>query len=98
LKNHTLTKTHNTITLAFNSDSFPKEKYDNLTLICADGLQENNCTYGKTQSTWNCSCKNLKELTKYSLKVATNSGILNRSKSVELPDETITSSLKNKIR
>jgi hypothetical protein len=96
LKEHNLTETYNAIRLDFNKESYPRLRYDNLTLICIDTIDSSqaSCTNNTNLATWSCTCQNLKQIRKYSLQVATNNARLNKSASYLFPNEIYTSSLK----
>jgi hypothetical protein len=96
LKEHNLTETYNAIRLDFKKESYPRLKYDNLTLICIDTIDSSNasCTNNTNLATWSCTCQNLKQIRKYSLHVATNNAKLGKSRQYHYPNEIYTSSLK----
>ena len=103
-KNYTLTRTHNAITLIFNRDSLPQQKYESVKLRCSmlndisvPQFQCVNSTVDSNQK--NCTCTNLRQLVKYDLDVLTYSKILDKTSGKKLP-QIITSNLtiKHKVK
>ena len=81
-KNHTFSRSHNSISLKFHKDLMPDKIYQSVNMTCLDSLKNTSitsqCTNIENTSNIICTCIQLAQAKLYDIEVRTFSQILNK--------------------